>query len=84
MTAPPLPSVLFPPFPCVAPPPATKLQNVWLAEHLATLLPPNVTANAVTPGWVPGTGLGRHLAGPVLSALAGCLVGHPCHSGVPL
>ncbi|GFR48651.1 hypothetical protein Agub_g10605 [Astrephomene gubernaculifera] len=37
----------------------SKLYNLWFAFHLASLLPSNVTCNAVSPGWVPGTALGR-------------------------
>ncbi|KXZ49953.1 hypothetical protein GPECTOR_18g111 [Gonium pectorale] len=46
----------------------SKLYNVWMARKLAELLPPHVTANAVTPGWVPGTSLGRGV--PWLARLA--------------
>lgn len=44
---------------------ATKLFNLWHAAHLALLLPPNVSVYSVSPGWVPSTGLSRHLAGPL-------------------
>ncbi|KAG2428119.1 hypothetical protein HXX76_011800 [Chlamydomonas incerta] len=37
----------------------SKLFNLWFVAGLAARLPPHVTANAVTPGWVPGTSLGR-------------------------
>jgi hypothetical protein len=65
---------MHPPPPLLNAPPATKLLNVWHASHLATLLPPNVTANVVSPGWVPGTQLSRHVAGALLTAIVGTLV----------
>ncbi|KAG2454209.1 hypothetical protein HYH02_001243 [Chlamydomonas schloesseri] len=37
----------------------SKLFNLWFVSALAARLPGHVTANAVTPGWVPGTSLGR-------------------------
>ncbi|KAG2494213.1 hypothetical protein HYH03_007569 [Edaphochlamys debaryana] len=37
----------------------SKLYNALFARRLAALLLPAVTACAVTPGWVPGTSLGR-------------------------
>ncbi|GLC36131.1 hypothetical protein PLESTB_001377100 [Pleodorina starrii] len=46
----------------------SKLYNLWFAYHLAALLPPTVKVNAVTPGWVPGTTLGRDM--PWLARMA--------------
>lgn len=37
----------------------SKLYNLWFSNKLASMLPPNVVANAVTPGFVPATGLSR-------------------------
>ncbi|PNW78437.1 hypothetical protein CHLRE_09g397400v5 [Chlamydomonas reinhardtii] len=62
-SAPPPPWATAPPQPC----PLSgmqlyclsKLYNLWFVSGLAARLPPHVTANAVTPGWVPGTSLGR-------------------------
>ncbi|GIL76763.1 hypothetical protein Vretifemale_6353 [Volvox reticuliferus] len=37
----------------------SKLYNLWFTYCLAAMLPSTVKVNAVTPGWVPGTALGR-------------------------
>lgn len=41
---------------------ATKLCNLWFCHKLSTILPPNVVCNAVTPGFIPTTGLGRNMS----------------------
>ena len=38
---------------------ASKLYNVWFAKQLAQLGPPQLLVNAVSPGFVPTTGLSR-------------------------
>ncbi|KAI8472753.1 MAG: hypothetical protein J3K34DRAFT_412985 [Monoraphidium minutum] len=51
----------------------TKLLNIWHAAHLARLLPPGAAANAVSPGWVPATGLSRFAAGRLIPRILGAL-----------
>ncbi|EFJ43754.1 hypothetical protein VOLCADRAFT_121393 [Volvox carteri f. nagariensis] len=46
----------------------SKLYNLWFVYKLAGMLPASVRVNAVTPGWVPGTALGRDM--PWMARLA--------------